>query len=92
MMPHRIKLTAVLISDFFICVTSYMIAGGIFKYSLDIAISYFQSLISLASIAIIVFYLKKWLSKEDSRLNKDGYLFGFIKAFFKDRRKKDCGE
>ncbi len=91
-MPYRIKFTAILISDFFICVSSYMIAGGVFNHFLDVTVSYLASLLSLASIAVIVFYVKKWLSKEDERLNKNGGLVSFIKAFWKDRSKKDCGQ
>jgi hypothetical protein len=90
MMPNRIQNSIVIISDFLICVSSYMVAGSVFHNLLDITINYLASFLSLASIAIFVFYIKKWLSKEDERINKNGGLLDFIKVVLRKRFKDNC--
>ena len=89
-MPNRIPNTIVMISDFIICVSSYMLASSVFQNFLDITISYLASFISLASIAIFVFYIKKWLSKEDELINENGGFFDFVKAILRKRFRDNC--
>lgn len=76
--------------DAFICITSYMVAGGVMSSFLDITLSYLGSLFTLTTIAVFVFYIKKWLAKEDKRLNKDGGFVSFVKAYLKKSYKDKC--
>ena len=76
--------------DAFICITSYMVAGGVMNSILDITLSYLGSLFTLTTIAIFVFYIKKWLAKEDNLINRDGGFLSFIKAYLKKNYKDKC--
>lgn len=69
--------------DAIICITSYIMAGGVMNMILNYTLSFLGSLISLSIIAIIVYFIKKWLAKEDYRINKNGGFISFIKAYFK---------
>lgn len=78
--------------DMAICVASYMVAGKIYEVALKQTVSFMTSFLTLAIIAILVFYIKKWLAKEDARLNKDGGMIDFIKAYIKEKYKDECTE
>lgn len=79
-----------------ICISSYIVAGGVYnsmyKQITQEVASFMTSFLTLAIIAILVFYIKKWLAKEDARINKNGGMIDFIKAYIKDRYKNDCQE
>ena len=76
--------------DTFICVSSYIVAGGVMNSILDMTLSYLGSLFTLTTIAVFVFYIKKWLAKEDEKLNKNGGFVSFIKAYLKKGYKNKC--
>lgn len=76
-------------SDFILCVSSYMVAGGVYQKILNQAFSFMTSLFTLTVIAVIVFYIKKWLAKEDARINKDGGMITFFKKYIKEKFKNE---
>ena len=76
--------------DTIICITSYIITGSVMSNLLDITMSYMGSFLTLTSIAIFVFYIKKWLAKKDAEINKNGGFFSFIKALVKKEYKDNC--
>lgn len=76
--------------DTITCITSYIITGAVMNSLLDTAISYIGSLLTLASIAIFVFYIKKWLEKKDKEINENGGFFSFIKALISQEYRDKC--
>ncbi len=76
--------------DTIICVMSYIITGGVMNSLLDMTLSYAGSFLSLVSIAVFVFYIKKWLEKKDKSINKNGGFFSFIKALMNQEYKNNC--
>ena len=89
-MPERIMLTLSIVGEFFLCVSTYIIAGAVFHNLLDFAISWVFGMLSLASMAIVVFFIKKELAKEDELINKDGGMVDFIKAYVKTKWQNNC--
>ena len=76
--------------DTIICIASYIITGSVMSNLLDITMSYIGSFLTLTSIAIFVFYIKKWLAKKDAEINKNGGFISFIKALVKKECKDNC--
>lgn len=76
--------------DTIICISSYIITGSVMSNLLDMTMSYIGSFLTLTSIAIFVFYIKKWLAKKDAEINKNGGFLSFVKALFKKEYKDNC--
>ena len=76
--------------DTIICIISYIITGSVMSSLLDMTISYLGSFFTLASIAVFVFYVKKWLAKKDEEINKNGGFISFVKALLKQEYKDNC--
>lgn len=67
-----------------------LFAGGVGMLVAEKVASFLFTLASLTICSIIVFYVKKWLEKEDSKINKDGGLVDFIKRYLKKKYEEDC--
>lgn len=76
--------------DMAICVASYMFAGGVFNALTNGVVSWFWQLVSLGSIALIVFFFKKWLDRKDHEINKNGGMFSFFKALILEKYSDNC--
>jgi len=84
MPKNLIVITKFLYSDM-ICLITYLTAGAIGTFFQDTFLQFVGTLTTLSASSILVFYLKKWLEKKDSKINKNGGFFSFISKVFKNK-------
>ena len=78
--------------DMTICILSYMFAGEVFNALTNGVVSWFWQLMSLGSIAILVYFAKKRLARKDHDINKDGGFLSFLKALALEKYSDNCLE
>lgn len=100
-MPSRlILITKVMYSDL-VCWITYIVSAavGVFttgtlkemeNFLQNLSIQFASTLITLLSCSIIVFYVKKWLSRKDNEINKDGGLFSFVRKYLREKYNNSC--
>ena len=89
-MPERvITVTKYIYSDV-TSLATYLTSAYVGTMFTDWGLQFLGTLLSLLLSTLIVYYFKKWLEKEDNKLNKKGGLFNFIVVYLKTRYKDKC--